>query len=51
MAALAQWSDISAAEELYRISENPANAEYLDRALRGFVRVQVRTAMVKWLPS
>ncbi|WP_161890448.1 family 16 glycoside hydrolase [Pontibacter russatus] len=38
VAALAQWSDISAATELYRISENPANAEYLDRALRGFVR-------------
>lgn len=36
--ALAQWSDVSAAEELYRISKDPANQAYLDPALRGYVR-------------
>lgn len=36
--ALAQWSDVSAADELYRISKDPANRAYLDQALRGYVR-------------
>ncbi|GAA4441122.1 hypothetical protein GCM10023188_39250 [Pontibacter saemangeumensis] len=38
VAALAQWSDVSAASALYRISENPANAAYLDQALKGYIR-------------
>jgi HEAT repeat protein len=36
--ALAQWSDVSAAQELYRIAQDPANAAYLDPALKGYVR-------------
>ncbi|MHA6246921.1 family 16 glycoside hydrolase [Pontibacter sp. CAU 1760] len=37
--ALAAWSDASAAKELLRISQNAANATYLDQALTGYVRM------------
>ncbi|RDV15301.1 DUF1080 domain-containing protein [Pontibacter diazotrophicus] len=36
--ALSGWSDVSAAQELYRISREPENAAYLDPALKGYIR-------------
>ncbi|WP_276497970.1 DUF1080 domain-containing protein [Pontibacter litorisediminis] len=36
LAALSQWSDVSAANELYRISAG--NTTYLDQALKGYIR-------------
>ncbi|MFD3000700.1 family 16 glycoside hydrolase [Pontibacter toksunensis] len=36
--ALSSWSDVSAAKELYSISSDPANAAYLDPALKGYIR-------------
>jgi HEAT repeat protein len=38
VSALSQWSDVSAAQELYRIAQDPANATYLDPALKGYIR-------------
>lgn len=36
--ALAEWSDVSAAGELYRISQATSNSAYLDQALKGYIR-------------
>lgn len=36
--ALSGWADVSAANELYRISREPAHAAYLDQALKGYIR-------------
>ncbi|OKL42052.1 family 16 glycoside hydrolase [Pontibacter flavimaris] len=38
LSALSQWSDVSAAEELYNISASANNSTYLDQALRGYIR-------------
>ncbi|MCX2739514.1 family 16 glycoside hydrolase [Pontibacter anaerobius] len=38
LAALSQWSDVSAAKELYLISASAGNAAYLDQALKGYIR-------------
>jgi HEAT repeat protein len=35
--ALAQWSDVTAASELYRISRQPSDNAYLDQALKGYI--------------
>jgi HEAT repeat protein len=35
--ALAQWSDVTAANELYRISRQPSDNAYLDQALKGYI--------------
>ncbi|MBF9255458.1 DUF1080 domain-containing protein [Pontibacter sp. 172403-2] len=39
VAALAAWSDVSAAGELYRISQEASNEAYLDQALKGYIRI------------
>ena len=38
LAALAAWSDMSAANELLRISRETSNSQYLDQALTGYIR-------------
>lgn len=35
--ALSQWSDVTAANELYRIIQQPAESAYLDQALKGYI--------------
>lgn len=36
--ALSSWSDVSAAEELFRISQDDGNSDYKNEALKGYVR-------------
>ncbi|CAM3672954.1 family 16 glycoside hydrolase [Pontibacter korlensis] len=38
LSALSQWSDTSAAAELYNISVSASNTAYLDQALKGYIR-------------
>ncbi|MBO9639078.1 MAG: DUF1080 domain-containing protein [Siphonobacter aquaeclarae] len=41
--ALSQWSDASAAPELFRIGQSVAGTELLDPALKGFVRLVAKS--------
>ncbi|GAB3173648.1 family 16 glycoside hydrolase [Telluribacter humicola] len=38
LTALTNWTDASAANELYTISKNTTNAEHLDQAVQGYVK-------------